>query len=127
MAVILLIIVAVVVAIWAVVAGFQAMSRYQRRTEAIVHEVSAHEIDALRYRLPAGQDPAAVIAALTHEGYTAVRDDHHDGADILVVCPAGVDRERAHVRAVIRHVGIDLEGHAMPDHEVRFLDEEQPT
>ena len=126
MAVILLVIVLIVVVIWAVVAGLRGLARYQKRTEAIVHEVEEHEVEALRYRVPTGQDPAAVVAALSQEGYTAVRDSHADAADIMVVCPAGVDRERAHVRAVIQHAaGIDLEGHDMPDHEVRFVDEEQ--
>lgn len=103
-----------------------SMGRYQRRTEEIVHEVEAEDVAALRYRVPTGQDPAAVVAALTHEGYSAVRDTRGADADILVPCPAGVDRERAHVRAVIAHAAAaDMEGHPMPEHEVHFVDEQQ--
>jgi len=115
-----------VVAILVVVLVFWALGRYQRRTETLVHEVEAEDVAALRYRVPTGQDPAAVVAALTQEGYSAIRDTRAADADILVLCPAGVDRERAHVRSVIAHVAAeDMEGHPMPEHEVLFVDEQK--
>lgn len=102
--------------------GVRAM---RQRQEALREEAVTGKVAALRYRVPVGQDPAAVIAALKQEGFEVVREDAAtDSQELLIMCPAGVDRERARVRAVIAHEApIDMEGHPMAEHEVHFVDE----
>lgn len=97
----------------------------RRRQEALRNEAVSGQVESLRYDVPVGQDPAAVIMALKREGFEVVRDDAATNPqELLIMCPAGVDRERARVRAVIAHEApVDMEGHPMPEHEVRFADE----
>jgi hypothetical protein len=66
-----------------------------------------------------------VFAALKQDGFEVVRDDAAmQTQDLIIMCPAGADRDRARVRAVIAHEApIDMEGHAMAEHEVHFVDE----
>jgi hypothetical protein len=59
------------------------------------------EVPTLQYVVPNGQDPAVVLNALDHEGYTVVPQQREGEPVLVVYCPAGVDRERAHVRSVI--------------------------
>jgi hypothetical protein len=58
-------------------------------------------IENLRYLVPLGQDAAVLIAALKKDGYVAVGDLAEGREYIEVACPAGRDRERARVRAII--------------------------
>lgn len=82
---------------------------------------------SLRYHVPVGQDPAAVIAALRQAGYEVVRDEAPTRIqDVIIMCPAGADKERNRVRSVIAHAPIDLEGAPAPAHEVVFEDEPGP-
>lgn len=55
----------------------------------------------LRYHVPVGQDAAVLVAALKKDGYEAAGDLVEGREYIEVACPAGRDRERAHVRAII--------------------------
>lgn len=117
-----------IVVVLIVVVGFFGLGgmRLMRRQEMSRHrDVATARVDSLRYEVPPGQDPAAVTAALMQEGFEVVRDDAAmHSQDLLILCPAGADRERAHVRSVIAHEApIDMEGHPMPEHEVRFADE----
>lgn len=121
-AIVFLVIVGAVVLI-ASGAGFRGLRRQQLEHR---EDVLTHRVDALRYQVPVGQDPAALVAALRLEGYEVVTDTDQASQDILILTPAGADRERARVRSVIEHdAPIDMEGHPMPDHEVRFADEQQ--
>ena len=118
----LAVIVVVLIVIFAGGAGLRAM---RQRQVALRDEAVSGQVDSLRYVVPVGQDPAAVMSALKLEGFEVVRDDAATHSqDLLILCPAGVDRERARVRAVIAHeAAVDMEGHPMPEHEVRFADE----
>jgi hypothetical protein len=58
-------------------------------------------IETLRYHVPAGQDPTVLVAALSKDGYVAAEELVAGEEYIGVACPAGRDRERAHVRAII--------------------------
>lgn len=124
-----LVIVAVILLILIVVAvlmfgagGFRAM---RQRQDALRQDAVDERVPSLRYVVPVGQDPAAVMTALMNEGFEVVRDDAATHSqDLLILCPAGVERERARVRAVIAHdAGVDMEGHAMPEHAIVFADE----
>jgi hypothetical protein len=67
----------------------------------------------LRYQVPAGQDPAAVLVALSRHGFEAVADPD-DVHALVVMCPLG-SAQREEVRVVL--------GEHVPAGPVRFLDE----
>lgn len=124
----LLLVVGVVVVVVVVIilfAGAGGVRSLRQRQDALRHEAVDGQVASLRYHVPVGQDPAAVMSALKLEGFEVVRDDAATNPqELLIMCPAGVDRERARVRAVIAHEApVDMEGHPMPEHEVRFADE----
>ena len=75
-----------------------AVVRMNRRKEAREARAKSGETEFLRYRMPEGQDPAAVLAALRQEGFDPVQDSETAGREVLIPCPAGKDRERARVR-----------------------------
>jgi hypothetical protein len=116
------VLVAVLVILVPVVVVIAAIAALRRRGDAVMAEVEAHPTDTLRYHVPEGQDPAAVLAALEVEGYHATLAPSPDTDDVLIPCRTGADRERAHVRAVIAHAARDMEG-APGDHPVLFSDE----
>ena len=90
-----------------------------RRQTQRVDEVESSDVAKLRYLVPKGQDPAAIVVALQHEGYEAVAE----GEFIVVPLHTDPDRERAHIRSVIGSADATIEGDSSPDHEVRFTDE----
>jgi hypothetical protein len=118
------IILVVIVVLILAFGGFGVRGMRQRQ-QTLREEAVTHQVETLTYRVPVGQDPTAVIHALQQEGFNIVRDDAaSDPQELLILCPAGADRERARVRAVIAHQStIDMEGHPMPEHEVHFADE----
>jgi len=82
-------------------------------------------VETLRYRVPDGQDPAVLIAALDGAGYTSDVVPE-EGAKLLVIgCPAGRDRERARVRNVLaqNHMA-SLEGPSIDPGKITFVDEQ---
>jgi hypothetical protein len=105
--------------------GLGGMRLLRRQQVERQQDVASGKVNALRYHVPIGQDPAAVTAALLQDGYEVVRDDVATHVqELLILCPAGVDRERARVRSVITHeAAVDMEGHPMPEHDVVFDDE----
>lgn len=83
---------------------------------------------SLRYHVPVGQDPAAVIAALWQGGYEVVREHAPTHIqDLIITRPDGAGLERNAVRAAIARAPIDLEGAPAPGHEVVFGDEPEPA
>jgi hypothetical protein len=120
-AVIILILIAVAVLVFGA-GGVRAM---RQRQESLRDDAVHERVPSLRYVVPTGQDPAAVMAALMRDGFQVVRDDAATHSqDLLILCPAGIERERARARAVIAHeAGVDMEGHPMPEHAVFFADE----
>jgi hypothetical protein len=116
----------VVVPLIIIVAVCYLAVRWFRQNEARKHhEATGEVVESLRYHVPRGQDPAAVLAALQIEGYEAVYDDESNTPDVLILTPAGADRERAHVRSVLAHgTAQNLEGDPQPaGRQVRFADE----
>jgi hypothetical protein len=90
--------------------------------DATRRQLHEHPADTLAYDVPNGQDPADVIVALTHAGYTAVEDS--TAHRVLVWCPHGRPVDRPRVRSVIEQVcasgPIRDDVHAA---QVRFVDE----
>lgn len=81
-------------------------------------------VETLRYRIPDAQDPAVLITALDRAGYTASLDDERAEKHLVVACPAGRDRERARVRALIGDADeTSLEGPEFQTGKVAFEDE----
>jgi len=100
------------------------VQRYSEQRRKVQDEVKHGEGEAVRYQVPEGQDPAAVMAALRHEGFEPVGDQEATEQDILVPYRGPADRER--VRRIIASAPISLEGGPHPTDsasEVRFTDE----
>jgi hypothetical protein len=87
------------------------------------HE-GAEEPETLRYRVPVGQDPVVVVAALRQEGYDASAEPVPEGHDVVVPCPGGRDLHRPRVRATIQHADVtNPEGDPYDVPPVTFADE----
>lgn len=100
-----------------------------RATGRVVKKAEAQDtrnphVEILRYRLPDGQDPAVLIAALEMEGYEADLEVESSGRYLLVECPSGRDRERARVRNVLaQNQMASLEGPPIYAGRIVFEDE----
>ena len=82
----------------------------------------------LRYRVPVGQDPAAVISTLRQAGYDVAREQAPTRIqEIVVTDPTGAGLDRSAVRATIARAPIDLGGAPAPAHRVVFTDEPEPA
>lgn len=113
----LLILIPVIIAVYA--AG--AVKRRDDRVKAEAESFSAAPLaDTLVYRVPHGQDPAAVMASLEREGYSATLGE--GAQDVLVPCPRGADHDRERIRALIAGSTLNLEGDPI-DGRVVFEDE----
>jgi hypothetical protein len=99
-----------------------AITTLRRRDDVVKAEALSPSTGTLRYHVPEGQDPAAVLAALEVEGYPATLAPAPAIDEVLIPCRTGAERERGHVRAVIAHAALNMEGDAA-HHEVRFEDE----
>jgi hypothetical protein len=78
----------------------------------------------LRYDVPAGQDPAAVLVALSRHGFEAVADDV-DPHTLVIMCPLG-SAQREEVRVVLENEAmqtLDERDVHVDTGPVRFLDE----
>lgn len=74
--------------------------------------------ELLRYHVPEGQDPAAVVAALTHSGY----ETELDGARVVVVArPEG--RTRDEIRATISAADTAIDAGRPVHADIHFEDE----
>jgi hypothetical protein len=112
----------ILVVVALVVAGIM-LSRLGKDRAARHEEVTSSR-HTLRYDVPVGQDPAAVLVALSRGGFEAVADpiDHHA---LTIMLPLGVE-QREEVRVLIENEAMqtldeqDEHAHAAP---VRFTDE----
>jgi hypothetical protein len=83
------------------------------------------DVETLTYRMPPGQDPATVVAALQHEGFTANADPVSGGHDVVVACVEGRNAQRAQVRSIIAGTGSGDEAPSSVEvPPVRFADEQ---
>jgi hypothetical protein len=110
-----------VIVVFAFVAGRRWLGQRQR----VADDLAAPSTATIDYRVPPGQDPVVLLTALSAEGFTATTSPA-DATLIRVACPAGPDRYRAQVRAVIASVdttAIDS-GATFDVEDVRFTDEQ---
>lgn len=102
--------------------GFGLMRRHREPTPGLDSDV-VPERASLRYTVPDGQDPAAVIAALRVAGYDAARDSVGNTNDVVIACEEDTPELRERVRSVIAaDAPLNMEGDPMPG-QVRFADE----
>jgi hypothetical protein len=105
-----------------VVAGLM-LSRLGKDRAARHEEVTSAR-HTLRYDVPVGQDPAAVLVVLSRGGFEAVADpvDHHA---LTIVLPLGT-KQREEVRVLLENEAgqtLDPQDHHVPGGPVRFADE----
>lgn len=111
------VLVAVLVVVIIVAVPLVAIRNLKRRDDAVKGEAYSPVTETLRYHVPEGQDPAAVLAALETEGYAATLSPSPATHEVLIPVRAGADRERAHVRSVIARASLNMEGDAGGDGE----------
>jgi hypothetical protein len=113
-----MLIVAVLVVGLVVALGLRRWTLDEAKVETRLHEPTTHK---LVYAVPAGQDPAVLIAALTRAGFVAVSDFEGGNERLLVECG---EVERARVREIIEHVDrAGFDGPEMHVAHVTFEDE----
>ena len=117
------VLVPVVIVLVLLVLGAVLLQRLGRRGAEQREEVmtAAH---TLRYQVPAGQDPAAVLVALSRHGFEAVADPD-DLHEVVIMCPLG-SKQREEVRIVIENEAqqtLDPQDEHVPGGPVRFVDE----
>jgi hypothetical protein len=88
------------------------------RTEARLRQPGTN---TLAYAVPIGQDPAILMSALGHAGFTSVADTEGGTERLLVACEEG---DRSKLRSIIEGVHrAGFDGPEMPAVRVRFEDE----
>ena len=117
----IVILLAVVVLALVVLYVVREQVRHRARVDEELHD---ERVPTLEYAVPTGQDPALILAALERDGYTATVDTQAAPQVVLIRCPAGLDRDRAHVRSVIASAGVTAQDDGVPVRtDVRFTDE----
>ncbi|TQK72629.1 hypothetical protein [Nocardioides sp. SLBN-35] len=105
-------------------AGILVMVPWVRAEMAREDELASRDRDVLGYEVPEGQDPTAILAALSLAGITAAPVLRH-GRRLVLIDERGrrdsVVRRKA--RSVIAHAPLNTLGDPAPPHAVRFLDE----
>src|SRR3954447_10303685 len=117
----IVLVLSLVVIAWVAFAAFRGKVREREQVDEELHD---ERVPTLEYAVPTGQDPVVILTALEREGYTATVDATHPQQVVLIACPGGVDRQRAHVRAVIESASVTTPQDGVPlEQDVRFLDE----
>jgi hypothetical protein len=96
------------------------MAQHTRRAD----ELARPDSSTLDYVVPTGQDPVVVLNVLSAQGFEATTDPG-DTHFLHISCPAGPERDRAQVRAIIEtadRTSIDS-GAPVDPGAVRFVDE----
>jgi hypothetical protein len=94
------------------------------KDRAARHEEVTSARHTLRYDVPVGQDPAAVLVALSRGGFEAVADPIDNHA-LTIVLPLGT-KQREEVRVLIENEAmqtLDEQDEHVHDRPVRFADE----
>jgi hypothetical protein len=114
-----------VIAIVLVVGGFVLVGRAGKKNQRH-QETVENDPNALRYRPPAGQDPAVVVAAVRKAGFTTTLDETTGGTPTVLISAhddSAPDREQ--VRRIIADTDqVNFEGDAADvAPSPRFVDE----
>lgn len=101
-----------------VIAALRSWGRDEAATEARLHSPGAHTV---AYVVPDGQDPAVLMASLTHEGFVSVTDIAGGTERLLVECE---ESDRGRVRSILEQVERrNFDGSRLPAGHVSFEDE----
>lgn len=105
-------------------AGVLVMVPWVRAEMAREDELASRDRDVLTYEVPEGQDPTAILVALSLAGITAAPVLRHGRRLVLIDDSAGRHAAlRRRARSVIAHAPLNTLGDPAPPHDVRFLDE----
>ncbi|MFC5176624.1 hypothetical protein [Nocardioides taihuensis] len=115
-------VVVIVLVVLVLLVGGAIAVRSISKDEAVHEEHVKSGGEYLRYRIPEGADPAAIVVALRHGGYDVVNDHELHGEELLISCPGGPDQHRSAVRELLRDVP-DLQGQSHGAVNVQFADE----
>ncbi len=96
---------------------------WMKRQRQAVEEMSDPAVPTLDYEVPEGQDPAAVVTALHHDGLTAVGELRNGRRLVLIELTDASGDIRPRARSAIAKAALNLEGDSAAGTEVRFLDE----
>ncbi|HET6168095.1 MAG TPA: hypothetical protein VFE07_14785 [Marmoricola sp.] len=114
-------VIGVVALIWIVLYVVREQVAHRQRIDEALH---SDNVPTLEYVVPTGQDPTVILAALERAGFTATSDPHHANQRVLIACPEGLDRQRAHVRSVIESASVTAPQDGVPiEADVQFVDE----
>ena len=120
------ILIPIVIIVIAIVAGAITATRYVRRQRARADLIRGAGPSTLRYAVPNGQDPGAVVLGLDRAGFEAVPDATVGmPTEVLIGAPGGKVPDREEVRQVLAGLGqLNFEGDTAPvPKPVRFVDE----
>ena len=119
------ILVPVIIIVIALVAGAITASRFVRRERVHANALRRGREDTLRYQVPHGQDPAAVVLGLTRAGYDAVPDPTVGQTNELLIAGQTEPTDRESVRRALAGITqLNLEGDELASvPPVRFMDE----
>ena len=97
------VLVPVILVLIVLVAGWVAVRRFSRAEVRRSDRLQASERPTLRYQVPPGQDPAAVVAALRAAGYDASPDSEPGPSSPIVIVGGrhGAAPDREAVRATL--------------------------
>jgi hypothetical protein len=97
------VLVPVILVLIVLVAGWVAVRRFSRAEVRRSDRLQASERPTLRYQVPPGQDPAAVVAALRAAGYDASPDSEPGPSSPIVIVGGrhGDAPDREAVRATL--------------------------
>ncbi|MGZ4487290.1 MAG: hypothetical protein ACXVW1_05115 [Nocardioides sp.] len=96
----------------------RSWGRDEAATESRLHDPRT---PVLAYVVPDGEDPAPLMAALTHRGFVSVVDTSGGSERLVVECPVTA---RALVRETLQQVAQrNLDGSVLPLRDVHFVDE----
>ena len=99
--------------------GLAALSGNRRKTDP--EQVAPDGV--LRYAVPEGQDPAAVMAVLAPAGYVTRLEEEVDTRVLVIAEEEGERPDRGTVRALIASTNTTIQDPALTTSVVRFLDE----
>lgn len=119
------VLVPVILVLILLVAGAISLRRFVRREGAHGDRLRDDREGTVRYLVPPGQDPAAVLAGLGRQGYDAVPDPSVGQPRELLIAARHDGRiDREEVRRVLAGItDLNLEGDQVTVPDVRFMDE----
>lgn len=124
------VLVPVIAVLVVIVAGALAVRRFGRNEREHSDRLQADDRATVRYQVPPGQDPAAVLAQLRQAGYDASADSEPGpSSPILIIgsrSAAEPDRER--LRVILANASVNVDPSLDSESEqtpgtVRFVDE----